>query len=114
MHSSKGIARTQTNPQWRATLARDAVTNNHIALDQAVRTDVAVRTNPCGEQHDDELPDARAGANGGGLDVCQGMDEGLGHRLAALLLIAGDGRLTLGKRKKVLKTGAWTAALRSQ
>lgn len=98
MHSSKGIARTQTNPQWRATLARDAVTNNHIALDQAVRTDVAVRTNPCGEQHDDELPDGRGCTNGGGLHVCKGISEGLGHFVGTLLFIADYHRLTLGRR----------------
>lgn len=86
----------------------------HIKKHQADRANAAILTNLRAGQDDDELPEARASADGSGLDVCQGMDKGLGHRLDALLLIAVDGRLTTVKRQKSLKTGAWIAALRSQ
>ena len=64
-----------------ATLDSDAVADDDIVLDQAVRADVAVVADLCASQHDDELPDARARADGGGLDVCEGMDEGGCHSL---------------------------------
>jgi hypothetical protein len=54
-------------------------------------------------QHVDELPYSRAGANGGGLHVCQGMDEGLGHWLDALLFVALQDHLTMGEMAKRLE-----------
>ena len=64
-----------------AALDCDAVADNDDVLDQAVRADIAVLPNLCTGQDHDKLPDARACANGGGLDVSQGMNKGSGHEI---------------------------------
>ena len=53
----------QTVPQLHATLDGDAITNNDVVLDQAMRADVAVLAYHGVWQHDYKLPDARAGAD---------------------------------------------------
>ena len=78
-----------------AALDRDAVADDDVVLDQAVRADIAVVADLCARQHDDELPDPRGCADGGGLDVCQGMDKGLGQFTVTLLLIADHAHFTL-------------------
>jgi hypothetical protein len=89
------VAHPQAVPQLHATLDRDAIPNENVVFDQAVRANVAVDPDLGTRQHNDELPDARADTNRGGPHVCQGMDKGVGHRLNALLLIADDGRSVL-------------------
>ena len=63
------VAHPQTIPQLHPTFHRDAVANDHVVLDQAVRADVAVATDPGARQDDDKLPDAGAGTDGLRLNV---------------------------------------------
>ena len=63
------VADAQSIPQLHPALDRDAVTNDYVALDQAVRADVAVTADPGAGQDDDELPDAGAGTDGLRLNV---------------------------------------------
>ena len=63
------VADAQSIPQLHPALDRDAVTNDYVVLDQAVRADVAVTANPGAGQDDDKLPDAGAGTDGLRLNV---------------------------------------------
>ena len=52
----------------------DAVTDNNIVFDQAVRADIAVLPNFGQRQYRSKLPDARAYTNRCGLNISQAMD----------------------------------------
>lgn len=90
------VTHPQGGPQLHAALDRHAVADDHIVLDQSAGAYIAVLPNLGARQQDDELPDSRAGANGSGLNIRQGVDIGLGHLLNALLFIAVDGCAAMG------------------
>ena len=68
------VTNAQAVPQLHAALDIDAVANNYVVLDQAMRADIAVFSDRGAGQNDDKLPDARGCADGGGLGVCQRMN----------------------------------------
>ena len=63
------IAHTQTVPQLHTALDGNAVAQNDVVLNQAVRADVAVLPDLGAGQCDDKLPKARARTDGSGLNI---------------------------------------------
>jgi len=70
------VAHTQTVPQLHAAFDGDTVADDNVIFDQAVGADVAVLANLRAGKDNDELPNSRVCADGEGLDVGQGVDEG--------------------------------------
>jgi hypothetical protein len=62
-------------PQVNTTLDGDAVANDHIVYDEAVRAYVAVGSNLSVWQHNGELPHVVVRTDVGGLDVGKAMDR---------------------------------------
>jgi hypothetical protein len=75
------IANAQSVPQLHAALDGDPVTENHIVLNQTVRANIAVLSDPGTSQDDHKLPDASSCADSGGLNVCKSMYKRLAHQL---------------------------------
>ena len=73
------VTNAQTVPQLHVTFDSDAVANDNVELNQAVLANITVFAYLVTGLHNDELPDARACANGGGLNLSQGVDKGLRH-----------------------------------
>ena len=53
-------ADTQSVPELDTILDGDAITDDHIVFDEAMRADVAVLAYSCARQHYNKLPDMRA------------------------------------------------------
>lgn len=69
------ILNPETIPELHAGLDRDSVADLDIALDQGLRTKVAIGADGRPRQNDDELPDARSRADCALRDVSQSVYE---------------------------------------
>lgn len=73
------ITESKTVPKLHSTLQRDPIANNHVILNQAMSTNIAVSANLRFFHDDDELPDSTTLTNRRRIHICKAVNENIIH-----------------------------------